>query len=50
MKELMKKIDVWSAWDNLCNELPWYYTMEDIAREYANRYNVDFEEVKEYFI
>lgn len=50
MKELAKKYDVYMLWDSLCNSLPWYYTMEDIAEEYAKLYNVDVEEVKEQFI
>ena len=50
MKELAKKYDVYLLWDSLCNSLPMYYSMEDIAEEYANLYNVDVEEVKEYFI
>ena len=50
MKELAKRYDVHLLWDSLCNNLPWYYTMEDIAEEYANLYKVNVEEVKEYFI
>ena len=50
MKELAKKYDIYLLWDSLCNSLPWYYTMEDIAEEYAERYGVDVEEVKEQFI
>lgn len=53
MKELAKEY-YWTTladrWDDLCNELPMYYTEEDIAEEFAKKYNVDVEEVKEYFI
>lgn len=50
MKELAKKYDVYMLWDSMCNNLPWYYTMEDIAEEFAKFYTVNVEEVKEYFL
>lgn len=50
MKELAKKYDVYMLWDSLCNSLPWYYTLEDIAEEYAKLYGVNVEEVKKQFI
>ena len=52
MKELATKdycVDLWDLWDNLCNELPFYFTREDIAEEFAKRYDVAIEEVREYF-
>lgn len=50
MNELDKKYDVYMLWDSLCNSLPFYYTMEDIAEEFAKLYEVDVEEVKEFFL
>lgn len=50
MKELAKKYDVYLLWDSLCNSLPWYYTMEDIAEEYATLYDVDVADVMDYFV
>lgn len=50
MKELAKKYNVYILWDSMCNNLPWYYTMEDIAEEFAECYGVNVEEVKEYFL
>ena len=52
MKELATKdycVDPWDLWDNLCNELPYHYTSEDIMEEFAKRYDVAIEEVREYF-
>jgi hypothetical protein len=50
MEELAKRCDVYMLWDSLCNSLPWYYTIGDVAEEFAKMYEVDVEEVKEYFI
>lgn len=57
MKHTMKELAIeycWTTladrWDALCNELPMYYSEEDIAEEFANKYNVDLEEVKDYFL
>ena len=52
MKELATKyyyIDVCDLWDDLCNELPFYFTREDIMEEFAKKYDVDINEVREYF-
>ena len=52
MKELANEdycIDLWDLWDNLCNELPYHYTGEEIMEEFAKRYDVAIEEVREYF-
>ena len=52
MKELANKyyyIDLCDLWDDLCNELPLYLTAEDIMAEFAKRYDVDINEVREYF-
>jgi hypothetical protein len=52
MKELATKyyyIDLWDLWDDLCNELPFYFTREDIVEEFAKKYDVDINEVREYF-
>ncbi|MBE5925713.1 MAG: hypothetical protein E7270_01955 [Lachnospiraceae bacterium] len=52
MKELANKyyyIDLYDLWDNLCNDLPLYYTAEDIMEEFAKKYDVDINEVREYF-
>ena len=52
MKELAAKyyyIDLWDLWDDLCNELPYRYTSEEIMEEFAKRYDVAIEEVREYF-
>ena len=40
MKELAKKyywITLADLWDELCNDLPMYYSEEDIAEEYTKR-------------
>jgi hypothetical protein len=42
-------IDVCDLWDDLCNELPFYFTREDIVEEFAKKYDVDINEVREYF-
>jgi hypothetical protein len=52
MKELAKKyywITLADLWDELCNDLPMYYSEEDIAEEFAKKYNVEVAEVVEYF-
>ena len=52
LKELANEdycVDLWDLWDNLCNGLPFYYTREDIMDEFAKRYDVAIEEVREYF-
>lgn len=50
MYELAKECDVYMLWDSLCNSLPFYYTLEDVAEEFAKIYEVDAEEVKEFFL
>lgn len=42
--------DLGSLWDDLCNALPMYYDEEDICEEFAKKYNVDLQEVRDYFI
>ena len=42
--------DLGSLWDDLCNTLPMYYNEEDICEEFAKKYNVDLQEVRDYFI
>jgi hypothetical protein len=52
MKELAKKyywITLADLWDELCNDLPMYYSDEDVAEEFAKKYNVEVAEVMEYF-
>lgn len=52
MKELATKyyyIDLWDLWDDLCNALPMHYTGEQIMEVFAEKYDVDLEEVREYF-
>ena len=50
MYELAKRCDVYKYWDSLCNNLPSYYTIEDVAETFAEFYGVDAEEVKEFFL
>ena len=52
MKELAKEyywITLADLWDELCNDLPMYYSEEDIAEEFAKKYNVDAADVMDYF-
>ncbi len=52
MKELAKKyywITLADLWDELCNDLPMYCSEEDVAEEFAKKYNVEVAEVMEYF-
>jgi uncharacterized protein (DUF433 family) len=52
MKELAKKyywITLADLWDELCNDLPMYYSDEDVAEEFAKKYNVETADVMEYF-
>jgi uncharacterized protein (DUF433 family) len=52
MKELAKKyywITLADLWDELCNDLPMYYSEEEVAEEFAKKYNVDAADVMDYF-
>lgn len=42
--------DLGSLWDDLCNTLPWSYDEEAICEEFAKKYNVDLQEVRDYFL
>ena len=42
--------DLGSLWDEHCNNIQKYYNEEDICEEFAKKYNVDLQEVRDYFI
>jgi hypothetical protein len=47
--ELRNDCDAWDLWDSMCNYLPMAASFEECAEFFAKTYNVDTEEVKEYF-